>query len=133
VPTSKSVEIPNPARPRRAIRNYIFVPNYDPPALEVLLRTAIANPHPDGTYALLVPGVYGPNQAANQALFIVLEPLPAAAGTLDGKPLDLRHYLMNFHDGSHAELYTSQSGDLMQADMTPLHAKYVREHFSLTP
>jgi hypothetical protein len=112
--------------------DYGFAPDFDPAALEVFLNTAKANPRGESPYQLLVPGSssIGP-KAQSVVENVILLRVDDVMGTLDGKPITLRHYLMNYHDG-HAELYTDETGNLMEADMGTLDAKYVRAKFGLT-
>ena len=53
-----------------------------------------------------------------------------AHGTLDGKPIDLKHYTLRFHAGD-ADVYTDTEGKLMEADMKQMSSKYVRVKFAL--
>ena len=111
--------------------DFLVAPDYDPSVIQLLLTTALAHPHADNTYMLIVPASpdRGP-MATNDADYVVLQPAGDAKGTLGGKPVDLKHYLLNFHVGK-ADLYTDADGNLMEADMDPLHAKYVRATFVL--
>ena len=53
-----------------------------------------------------------------------------AAGTLEGKPLTLKHYRLNYQKAK-AELYTDADGKLMEADMGTTSASYVRVKFAM--
>lgn len=115
--------------------HFLLAPNYDPSALQVLLTTALTQPHADSTYLLVVPA--GPNVhggGGDNALYVTLQPERAtsAGGTLAGKPVSLKHYLMNYHDG-HADLYADADGALMEADLGPLGVSYIRSGFILAP
>jgi len=115
--------------------HFLLAPNYDPSALQVLLTTALSQPHANSTYLLVVPA--GPNVrggGGDNALYVTLQPerSSAASGTLAGKPLTLKHYLMNYHEG-HADLYADADGTLMEADLGPLGVNYIRTGFTLAP
>jgi len=110
---------------------FLVVPDYDPGSLQLFLTTALAHPHDDKTYLFVVPA--GANPRAREAtLYVILQLAPdTLEGTLDGKPVKVMHYLMGYHTGK-ADLYTDDAGNLMQADMGPLNASYIRAKFSLT-
>ena len=108
---------------------FLLAPDFDPSAIQMLLTTAITHPHADSTYLLIVPGVGG--RAVDNSLYVTLQvATDSPAGTLDGKPAALKHYLMNYHTG-HADLYADADGNLMDAVMAPLNASYVRAKFEL--
>ncbi len=110
--------------------DFLVAPDYDPGTLQILLTTSLAHPHKDSKYSLLVPGSgFGP-KSANTLIYIAIHPAPDATGTLDGKPVTLKHYQVNYLKGA-ADLYTDDSGHLMEADMGPLGATYVRVKFAL--
>jgi hypothetical protein len=113
--------------------HFLLAPNYDPSALQVLLTTALTQPHADSQYLLVVPAGSNP-RAGDSALYVIIQPerVISASGTLAGKPLVLKHYLMNYHEG-HADLYADADGTLMQADLGPLGASYIRTGFTLAP
>jgi len=122
---SRDLALPSP--------HFLLAPDYDPSVLQVLLTTALTHPHADSTYALVVPAGANP-RARNNALYVTLQPALAisANGTLAGKPVALKHYLLNYHQG-HADLYADADGTLMEADLGPLSAKYIRTGFTLAP
>jgi hypothetical protein len=109
--------------------DFLVAPDQDPSGMQMLLTTALAHPHPDNTYLLLVPS-QSPRGGA-RAINVELQAPTDATGTLDGKPVALKHYTLKFYEGQ-AELYTDANGALMEADMTPLHTKYVHTKFELT-
>lgn len=117
---SRTVDMPKP--------DYLVVPDFDPGALQIFLSTAAAHPHADSTYLFLVPA--SGTKGGNTAAFVTLQPAPDATGTFDGKPVTLRHLLMNYNKGK-ADLYTDDKGTLMQADMGPQAASYIRVKFTL--
>jgi hypothetical protein len=94
-----NVPMPQPA--------YALVPSFDPAALQMLLTTAIAHPHADSKYLMVVPSMTprgGPTTA-----WLSFQPASAtdATGTLDAKPVTLKHYTFKFYSGT-AELYTDE-------------------------
>jgi len=111
--------------------NFLVVPDFDPAMLQLFLTTALAHPHADKTYLFLVPA--GSNPRGKEApLYVILQLAPdTPAGTLDGKPVKVMHYVIGYHTGK-ADVYTDDAGNLMQANMDPLGANYVRAKFSLT-
>ena len=111
--------------------NFLVVPDFDPGSLQLFLTTALAHPHDDKTYLFLVPAGSNP-RGRESNLYVTLQLAPdIPEGTLDGKPVKVMHYLMGYHVGK-ADLYTDDSGTLMQADIGPLSVSYVRAKFVLT-
>ena len=111
--------------------NFLVVPDFDPGSLQLFLTTALAHPHDDKTYLFLVPAGSNP-RGRESNLYVTLQLAPdIPEGTLDGKPVKVMHYLMGYHTGK-ADLYTDDSGTLMQADMGPLSVSYVRAKFVLS-
>jgi len=109
---------------------FIVVPDFDPATLQVFLATAIAHPHDDKTYLFLVPAGSNP-RGRESAVYVTLQLAPdTPEGTLDGKPVKVMHYIMGYHTG-HADLYTDDTGTLMQANIGPLSVNYVRAKFAL--
>ena len=111
--------------------NFLIVPDFDPGSLQLFLTTALAHPHDDKTYLFVVPAGAIPRGHDN-TLYVTLQLAPETLdGTLDGKPVKVMHYVMGYHVGK-ADLYTDDAGNLMQADIGPLNASYVRAKFALT-
>jgi len=64
---------------------------------------------------------------------VTIQPVSGTAnGTLDGKPVVLKRYLMNFHT-AHALIFVNDAGTVMEVQMGPLSANYVRDKFVLNP
>jgi hypothetical protein len=120
-----SSDIPMP-RP-----DFLVEPDYDPGTLQVLLAAAIAHPHADKLYLMIVPAGSNPRAGSSTVYVTIQEGPDAPAGTLDGKPITLKHFLLGFH-ASKADAYTDGDGNLMQADMAALHASYIRAKFVMT-
>jgi len=116
---SKSLAVPLP--------DYLVTPDYDPSAIQVFLSTALAHPHPDGKYTLVIPGS---GRSLTSFIYVALKPAADASGTLDGKTVTLKHYQLQFYKGM-GDLYTDPDGNLMQADIPTLSASYIRVKFSL--
>jgi hypothetical protein len=119
----KPVPLPSP--------HFLVVPDYDPSAIQILLTTAAAHPHADTKYTFLVPGNGMGPKGSNTLAYVSLQPPTDATGTLDGKPVTLKHYQMKYLKGQ-ADLYTDADGKLMEADMGILEASYVRLKFVLS-
>lgn len=116
---SKSLTMPLP--------DYLVTPDYDPSAIQVFLTAAFAHPHEDGKYALVIPGN---GRTLTSFIYVALKPATDANGTLDGKPVTLKHYQLQFYKGM-GDLYTDADGTLMQADIPTLSASYTRVKFAL--
>jgi hypothetical protein len=108
---------------------FLLASDFDPSAIQVLLTTAIQHPHTNSMYLLIVPGANG--RSGDDAVTVAIQLAPdSPTGTLDGKPIELKHYLMNYHSG-HADLYAAPDGSLMEAMMNPLNVSYIRAKFEL--
>ena len=112
---------------------FIVAPDLDPSAIQAIVTTAINHPHPDSTYLLLNPIGVNDEQPGNNLAYVTIQPVSGVAnGTLDGKPVVLKRYLMNFHT-NHALIFVDENGTVMEVQMGPLSANYVREKFALNP
>jgi len=111
--------------------DFLLAPTFDPAGLQVLLTTAAAHPHEDKTYLLIVPGAS--NRQPPTLQYVALDPSHSepAQGTLDGKPLTLKHYTLRFRSGD-ADLYTDDAGTLMQAELAKPAVTFTRAKFVLT-
>jgi hypothetical protein len=109
---------------------FLVVPDFDPATMQVFITTALAHPHDDKTYLFLVPA--GANARGNDtSLYVILQLAPdTPSGTLDSKPVKVTHYILNYHVGK-ADLFTDDTGTLMQVDMGPLNISYIRAKFAL--
>ena len=102
----------------------IFLPDFDPGALETLLTLAAAQNGRD-LWAIL------PKQAGS------IEPVQLATyadeqGTLDGKPVSVHHVVATIA-GSDTDLFTSPENHLLQAELPQQGFSLVRKGFVLTP
>jgi len=121
---SQTVALTNP--------NFLLVPDYDPGSIQVLITTALAHPQTGNRYLVFVPANPDAGQRANSAGFVTLKSEPNAKGTLGAKAIPLKHYSIQFRNGK-TDIYTDNSGTLMQVVMGSLRAAYVRSKFALSP
>jgi hypothetical protein len=102
----------------------VFLPDFDPGALQILLNLGAAHNNSD-IWALI------PKQSGSVA------PLRIATnadmqGTLNGKPVTVHHLTVTYNT-SKTELFSSQANELMQAEWTDEGFALVRNGFKLTP
>ena len=105
-------------------RNTVLMPDLDPAAYALMIRLAIAQPQ---TAWILIPkenGLLVP--AAYQAQADV-------QGTLDGKPITVRHATAELSDANSItlELYYLPDGRLLEADLNAQNLDVVRDGFKL--
>jgi len=117
---SKSLGMPKP--------DFLVAPDYDPSAMQVLLTGALAHPHSDHIYLLAVPASNPRN--ANNALYLTIADPTDATGTLDGKPVALKHYALGWNKAK-GDLYADANGTLMEANIGTIGVRYVRTKFAL--
>jgi hypothetical protein len=102
----------------------VFMPDFDPGALQVLLSLGAAYNNAN-MWALV------PKQAGSiTAMRIVTN--ADMQGTLNGKPLTVHHLTMTY-DSNKTELFSSPANELLQAEWTKEGFALVREGFKLTP
>ena len=104
------------------------VPDYDPSALQSLLLQTASHPAEKDLYLAVIPGG---RQQADPVPALWLTNQPEAHGTLDGKPLTLRHYILRLYK-SQFDVFADDTNTLMLATSTALSAIYTREGFILT-
>jgi hypothetical protein len=104
--------------------NAVFMPDFDPGALQALLNLGAA--HNNANLWALVPKQTG----SITAMRIVTN--ADMQGTLDGKPLTVHHLTMSY-DSNKAELFSSPSNELLQTEWTSEGFALVRQGFKLTP
>jgi hypothetical protein len=111
---------------------FLLAPDFDPAPIQVLITTALNHPHPDYTYLLVVPPDITTRPGSEPIYVTIQAAKDTRTGTLDGKPVTLKHYLMNYHVGR-ADLFIDDSGTLMEAQIGPLGVDYIRAKFVLAP
>jgi hypothetical protein len=102
----------------------VFLPDFDPGALETLLSLAVAQNNRD-LWAIL------PKQAGS------IEPVQLATyadehGTLDGKPVTVHHMIATIA-GADTDLFSGLDNQLLQAELPQQGFSVVRKGFVLTP
>ena len=102
----------------------VFLPDFDPGALQTMLDLAAAQNGRD-VFAIL------PKQAGS-VVPVELATYADEQGTMDGKPITLHHLRANFGGGS-ADLFVSPENALMQAELPQEGFALVRKGFVLTP
>jgi hypothetical protein len=108
--------------------NFVMVPDYDPSALQSLLLQTDSHPADKDLYLAVIPGG---RQQADPVPALWLTDQPEAHGTLDGKPITLRHYILRLYK-SQFDVFADDTNTLMLATSTALSAIYTREGFVLT-
>lgn len=102
----------------------VFLPDFDPGALETLLTLAVAH-NSRGLWAII------PKQAGS------VEPIQLAThadehGTLDAKPIEV-HHLVATISGQATDLFSGPQNQLLQAELPEAGFALVRKGFVLTP
>lgn len=102
----------------------VFLPDFDPGALETLLALAVARNNRD-LWAII------PKQAGSVAP-IQLATYADEHGTLDGKPVVV-HHLVATIAGDSTDLFSGPENQLLQAELPQQGFVLVRKGFVLTP
>jgi len=102
----------------------VFLPDFDPGALETLLALAVSQNNRD-LWAIL------PKQAGSIAP-IQLATYADEQGTLDGKPV-VAHHLVATIGGGVTDLFSGPENQLLQAELPQRGFAMVRKGFVLTP
>ncbi len=102
----------------------VFLPDFDPGALETLLALAASNNNRD-IWAII------PKQAGSIAP-VQLATYPDEQGTLDGKPV-IVHHLIATISGDPTDLFSGPENQLLQAELPQQGFALVRNGFVLTP
>jgi hypothetical protein len=105
-------------------RSAVFLPDFDPAALQVLLNLGAASNNRD-MWALV------PKQTGSVAALRVATKMDEQ-GTLDGRPVTVHHVTVT-QDTSTTELFSGPSNELLQAEWTDEGFAMVRQGFKLTP
>jgi len=104
--------------------NAVFLPDFDPGALQVLLTLAAAQNNRD-LWAIL------PKQAGS-VQEIKLATYADEQGTLDGKPITVHHLIATIA-GADTYLFSGPDNELLQAELSQPGFALVRKGFVLTP
>ena len=102
----------------------VFLPDFDPGALETLLAMAASSNNRD-LFAII------PKQAGT-ILPVQLATYPDEKGTLDGKPV-VAHHMVATIGGTTTELFAGPENQLLQAELPQQGFALVRNGFVLTP
>jgi hypothetical protein len=104
--------------------NAVFLPDFDPGALETLLALAVNHNNRD-LWAIL------PKQAGS-VVPISLATYADEQGTEDGKPVTVHHVVATI-SGAHTDLFFSPESQLLQAELPQEGFALVRKGFVLKP
>ena len=107
-----------------AHKSAVFLPDFDPGALQSLLTIAAAGNNRD-LWAII------PKQAGSISP-IQLATYPDEQGTLDGKPITAHHLIATIA-GASTDLFSSPENQLLQAELPQQGFALVRKGFVLTP
>jgi hypothetical protein len=102
----------------------VFLPDFDPGALETLLAMAVTTNNRD--LWAIVPKEAGSIQPIQLATYADQE------GTLDGKSIAV-HHLVATIDGANTDLFSGPENQLLQAELPQQGFALVRTGFVLTP
>jgi hypothetical protein len=106
----------------------VFLPDFDPGALETLLALGVVRNNRD-LWAIL-PKQSGTEPASVAP--IVVATYADEAGTMDGKPIAV-HHLVATIAGSRTELFSGPENQLLQAELPQAGFALVRKGFILNP
>ena len=102
----------------------VFLPDFDPGALETLL--AIAAAHDNRDLWAIIPKQAGSIEPVTLATY------PDEQGTLDGKPITV-HHLVATIAGANTDLFAGNESELLQAELPQEGFALVRQGFVLKP
>lgn len=102
----------------------VFLPDFDPGALNTLLALAAAQ-NSRGLWAII------PKQAGS-VVPVQVATYADQHGTLDGKPIAVHHLVVTV-SGANSDLFSSSSNRLLQAELPEQGFALVRKGFILTP
>jgi hypothetical protein len=110
---------------RLAAHNFaVFLPDFDPGALETLLSIAASSNNRD--LWAIIPKQAGTIEPVQLATY------PDENGTLDGKPVSVHHLIATIA-GSTTDLFAGPENQLLQAELPQQGFALVRSGFVLTP
>jgi hypothetical protein len=102
----------------------VFLPDFDPGALETLLAIAVANNNRD--LWAIIP------KKAGSVVPIQLATYADEKGTLDAKPIVV-HHLVATIAGKETDLFSGPENQLLQAELPQIGFAIIRKGFVLTP
>jgi len=102
----------------------VFMPDFDPAALQALLNLGAA--HNNADMWALIPKQAGSIVAVQVATNADMQ------GTLDGKPIAVHHFTVT-GDAGKTELFSSPNNEILQAEWTDEGFALARNGFKLTP
>lgn len=102
----------------------VFLPDFDPGALDTLLALAVSNNNRD--LWAIIPKHSGSIEP------VVLATLADMQGTIDGKPVAV-HHLVATIAGAQTDLFSGPENQLLQAELPQAGFAVVRKGFVLTP
>jgi len=102
----------------------VFLPDFDPGALETLLALAVTQNNRD--LWAIIPKNTGSIEPVQLATY------PDQQGTLDGKPIAV-HHLVATIAGANTDLFSGPENQLLQAELAQQGFALVRNGFVLTP
>lgn len=106
----------------------VFLPDFDPGALETLLALAAARNNRD--LWVLLPKQSGDKNGSIEPA--QLATYPDEKGTLDGKPIVVHHLIVTYAGGN-TDLFSGPTNQLLQAELPQPAFALVRKGFVLTP
>ncbi len=111
----------------------VFLPDFDPGALETLLALAVAHNNRD-LWAILPKQAAGPDGSVQAGSIspVVLATYADERGALDGKPIAVHHLVANIAGGK-TDLFSGAENQLLQAELAQQGFALVRKGFVLTP
>lgn len=106
----------------------VFLPDFDPGALETLLALGVA--HNNRDLWVILPKQSGDKSSTAEP--VQLATYPDENGTLDGKPIAV-HHLIATYAGTSTDLFSGPENQLLQAELPQQGFALVRKGFVLTP
>jgi len=108
---------------------YMIAFNDDTSIWQSLLEVDATHPTDNHTYLLFVPAATA--KATDRLEMLHFNAPTDIDGTLNGKPIALKHFVLNFKTGS-AHVYADETGKVMQVESGPLGSRtHVRTGFAL--
>jgi len=111
----------------------VFLPDFDPGALETLLALAVTNNNRN-LWAIIPKQATGPDGTVHAASIASVELATYAdeQGTLDSQPITVHHLVANIA-GAKTQIFSGPENQLLQAELPQSGFALVRDGFVLTP